>query len=387
MSFAGGGWGHGKWGSTLIWGYQSVGVAADAIRITDAMQAALRQSIPAEIKINAVIEIDGIDVTKFCSPFRLTLRGEGGASDAEFDILDPSVAASLHQSVVSITVVYTAPDGTKFESERFRGKAHQIETAQATTGSIRHVTCYDLGYSMSEGAPKTSSNYYFVTASSLIASELAAYGFGPVVGDFKDFTLALPPTIPERSRDFVNMLVSGLGVATSFWGADGILRVRGVTETAPGLFLFPRTIQTSQTPIEGATDRYNQVISAGADKFQYNDTADQAAKGIVSTTIQPLGFIYDYNAADIAAFQLAYPLYSAVYNTTAQYTRAKSICQWSLKNRYKWSSPLHAFVFPGDNVTLTLSNDSTVVARVTEVSDFGGWPDAWRSEFQGRAVA
>ena len=386
MSFPTSGWGSGKWGTSLIWGYASTGIMAAASRVTAEMIRVLEQSQASLVQIGARLEIDGTDVTSYASAFRVTLRGVGiGASDAEFELTTSSLTINLHQSVVALFIDYTAPSGATFTSERFRGLAHAIEETRSATGSTWKLTCLDQSYMLAERAIALAWQFDFIgSAEDKLNEELAAQGFGPIFGKMADWdgindiviaagiTIIYGgfPTWPfANSRDFINILASYRKPSLLFTGADNITRIKAYDESAAGPFSFPLACQTQQQPSENATERCNHICiqAAGAayNFYTTQDDADITAKGLMRRTITK------------ASASSWWPIRAAI---------ATDYMSWSQLCKYRWRSNLHAFVFPTDVVTLTLTTGGTKAVMVEEVTDSGGFPDGYWSEWIAREV-
>lgn len=366
-------WDLGRWSANLLWDYTSVGVVGSSSRVTAEIKTILEQTTPTPIHVRSYIEIDGVDVSDKCGKFRITLRGNGSASDAQFDVLDSTVSILHQQSVVSIYIGYTAVDGTVYKTERFRGRPQNIVTATREFGTIRTVTCYDLGYGLNTATVIRYKRNVInaaagITAADYIAMELAAQGYAQAYGTFDNWTLnAVIPGRFNSAREVIYAYANGYDITNMYIDVNGLMRFRGLTDTAAGPWSFPLTCQLTQAPIDNPA-RYNYVWAGSATSGgQYRDEADILLRG--------------EHYFNVRMCWLAANTHCALF--------AKKVVDASQLQQYKWKTPLHAYVVPCDNVTLTLVGGSTKVVRVTEVTDTGdpATGGGYWSEWTGRAVS
>lgn len=395
----GGGWGFGKFGATLIWGYQLAGVLGKAIICSDAVKNALAQTAGQVLQYSATITIDGTDVSSKCSPFVIEHRGRGGITSAQFSILGTGVTVNLHESIVSISVGIADPaTSVVYSQERFRGKAHLISPLK-TAGSIVEtvVTCYDLGYVLSEKVPASVADYQSgsftgILASAWIDSELAAAGLGAASGSMVDYTFyAVRPDQRATARDAIYSVANGNRSTTVYYDPNGNLILTDFEDTTVSSFTFPLAAQDTQLPVELASGWVNQVIvrwwASDATTPAYhtggvtvNDTADQADKGIIKKTPSPYIVAGGINYSDSDAVKEAAA--TVVGNDYMDATQQAI---------YRWTGPLNPFIVPGNVVTLTLADSSTKSVRIDDISESGGFElgggGGFWAAYQGRATA
>jgi hypothetical protein len=366
-------WDFGRWNTSLIWDYTATGIVGTACRVTAEIKNILEQTVSTPIQVRSYIEIDGVDVSDKCGKFRITLRGNGSASDAQFDVLDSTVSILHQQSIVSIFIGYTAADGTVYKTERFRGKPQSITATQREWGTVRSIVCYDLGYGLNTAPVISYSRNVIgsqagITAMEYIAMELAAQGYAQAYGTFDDWTLnAVVPGRYNSAREIIYAWANGFDITNMYIDVNGLLRLRGLTDTAAGPWKFPLTCQTMQAPVDNP-NRYNYVWAGSTlTGGQYRDEADILLRGQQYTNVRMCWLASNANCA----------LYAQKY------------AEASMLQQYKWRTPLHAFVVPCDNVTLTLADNTTTVVRITEVTDTGdpGAGGGYWSEWTGRAVS
>lgn len=357
--------GFGRIDHSAIIDYNIIGLVGSATIVSADMLAALTQSTPSALKPSATIEIDGVDVSDSCGRFKIKLIGNGGHSMVEIPVLSDSLSIDLHQSVVSITIKYTLSTGTVFSQERFRGLAHIIDREQKIGTSGYLLTCFDLGYKLSQNPPSTT---WVTTMSALdiINGELAYYGFAPAYGSFVDYDMGgVNLTYFKTAADIINFLVNGRRLTSSFWDMTGAFKLTDYNDTTVLPWTFPLTCQSSQTPIKDGTDRYNQVPLTGESPYTYNDLTDQATKNV-----------------------MPHPGLDVPWSTQAQsIILGTSIADNSYRNKYLIRGVLNPFVFPGDVVTMTLADSTTKVVRVLEITDFCGFPGGFWSEILVRSTS
>lgn len=360
--------GYGRIDHSLIIDYVAVGLVGSISIVSADMLALLSRTSLSDLKPSVSVELDGTDISAYCGRFEIHLLGNGGHSYCEIPILSDSLSVDLHQSIISITISYTLSDGSVFSQERFRGLAHIIDPEKKIGTSKYTLTCFDLGYKLTKNTPITSG-YPNGSALDIINAELAAYGFAAAYGSFVDYDVtSFNIQYYKTAADLINALANGRYPTTVFWDATGILKLTDYNDTTVSPYSFPLAAQSSQSAGEDGTDRYNQVSITGNRTITYNDTADQATKGILNV---------GHEAEFVTAWQQAFNI-------------AEAICKNSQRKKYSFRSFLNPFVFPGDVVTLTLTDTTTKAVRISEVVDYCGFEPSgggfW-SDWESRATS
>lgn len=370
MTINAGGWNRGKFGSTLVWGYQFACVGATANVYDAAIAAAMAQTSPQNLDYSVVVTVDGTDVSAFFVAGEIRLNGQGGHSISEIELVTPLVVPTARVSEITISIKVTIASGS-YTVERFRGKAHEVTAEDRPEGRAYRVLCFGAGYQLAVDKPSSvfGNRYYFsssgITARQFIDDMLIYSGLSPLVGTFTDYTPRIfIPSQYQSNLEAIQALASGITVAQLYVLPSGLVRISTVDDPVSSPFSFPLTAQYSQDPDASLTDAFNRVqfTTAGVSAPAYNDLAKQATQGVISRNV------------------------NARFCTTAAQVQAlgKANVDWSQKTTYRWETPLNPFVTPGETATLTLQDSTTKSVQITTCVDsleVGNFQSSW----EGRA--
>lgn len=374
MTISASGWNTGRWGSTLIWGYAIAGVAATACIYDTTIVSALQQSTSAGLDYEAIITIDGTDISAESISGELRLNGSGGHNVAELVLVDPTVVPVARQSEVIVSIdITTSGSANHYTVERFRGKAFEVTKEDRPDGTTYRVICYDAGYQLTIDRPSNIFGYGYYHydagyyARQFIDQMLIYSGLSPMVGTFDDYIPRL--FIPSKygsNWDTCNQLVGGKTVAFLFVTASGLVRVSTMDEPVETPFSFPLECQAAQSPDDSRSDAFNRVRFQGtaiiASFRGYDDTAKQATQGVINH------------------------FHSAKFCVTVDDVMAlgKALVDWSQKKSYIWETPLNPYVTPGQATTLTLKDETTASVHITAVVDTFSANDGFWSRWEGK---
>jgi hypothetical protein len=367
------GWNTGRWGSTLIWGYAIAGVAATACIYDATIVSALQQTTSAALNYEAIITIDGTDISAESISGELRLNGNGGHNVATLELTEPTVVPVARQSEIIVSIDITVSGSANhYTVERFRGKAFEVTKQDRPEGTAYSVICYDAGYQLTIDRPfnifgytvySSSAGYY---ARQFIDQMLAFAGLSPMVGTFSDFTPWLfIPSQYSSCWDACNQLAAGRTVAMLYVMPSGLVRVAEMGSAATTPFSFPLECQSAQDPDDARADAFNRVrfsVSPVSTLIGYDDTTAQATQGIISKT-------------SVARFCLTTDQVKAL---------GKALVDWSQKKSYIWETPLNPYVTPGQATTLMLKDETTASVHITAVIDTFSANDGFWSRWEGK---
>lgn len=373
MTINASGWNAGRWGSTLIWGYAIAGVAATACIYDSTIVSALQQTTYAALSYEAIITIDGTDISAESISGELRLNGSGGHNVATLELTEPTVIPVARQSEIIVSIDITVSGSANhYTVERFRGKAFEVTKQDRPDGTTYRVICYDAGYQLTIDRPAQifGAGYYSyaagIYARQFIDQMLAFSGLSPMVGTFSDYTPWLfVPAQYSSCWDACNQLASGRTVAMLYVMPSGLVRVAEMDSAASTPFAFPLECQSSQDPDDARADAFNRIrfsVSPVSTLVGYDDTTKQATQGIISKT-------------SVARFCLTIDQVKAL---------GKALVDWSQKKRYSWETPLNPYVTPGETTTLTLKDESTASVHITAVTDTFSTDGGFWSRWEGK---
>lgn len=364
MSYSSGTFGFGILGTDKF-GWRREGFLLQASLISQELLKAFSQKPSNQMNPSATITIDDTDVSDYVIRFSITLTTDSSASMAIVEIEAQELDIAIYQSILTISINYSLSNGINFTAERFRGKIHNIEEIQTSEGKTLRITAYDMLYSLSENQPALNKAYMHWSAKTLINAELAYWGFSAFIGTFKDYTTSVWPSNFANSREFLFALANGRKKTLMFVAPSSQVILIDANDVPDSGWTIYKEGQTFQNFFYDSRTRYNRVPMTGPVIYTFNDTKDQAQKGIMphpGINSSVIGNISDYIAL------------------------GQSICDDSYLERVEFETPLNPCISPASKITLETKEGVYKTVRVDAVTDSGGWPGGFWSRFIGRVI-
>ena len=345
------------------------GVVLDLCTVSAALIAALGQNPETHLEVSCSILLGTTDITTLATRFEINMQANGKLSFAKIWFSCASIAGLiLHQSAISITVTYALSGGLTFSSERFRGTAHLATPETVGAGSKLVLTCFDDACSLTQARPIGGLTGYLYSAENIamINAELLNNSMSAASGTIVSGTIFGCLTWNfASSLDLITALAGARRPTYVFYHPSGKMLLTDYADVPASGWTVPINAQSLQRPITDGINQVNQIPLSGYLNTVYNDLPDQALNGVLSHS--GISTIMSLTDPEIV-------------------TLCSAIVSESKKAVYEWRTALNPFIFPGESVVLTLKSGGTATVRVESVTDTGGWPGGFWSNWKGRAA-
>jgi len=396
MSHELGGYGAGRWGSTLVWGWKLTGVTGLASIVSDDIISAMERSDNANgqrpLVPSAVVYLDDVDVTAFVSGGSITLQGNNASNQADLQIDAQTLTINAHVTTVSIFIKYELA-GNTYSVERFRGFVLEVQDSDEPGVVMTTLLCVGDGYRLTQKPPAVfsskSHNFYyyvgeppnqslrrdFLSAYNCINAVLLASGFGPVIGSATDyFPYYFTPSQFKTALELISAVASGLQPSFVFFHPNQTVTISQWNLPKYSPFNFPLASQSKQKNFE-PMDRVNKTIVTYA-----NHRLTQNISGVLSYELEMKNYLYKNQTRisdeGLIEKRITTPYVSNDFNEDGVFfvaIMASAIVNSSILKKYQWTSALNPFVFPGESTVLSLVGGSTANVMVTRVVDRFEW--------------